>query len=586
VRILPRTILTALFFSAGVLGACLRKPLVAGKSPQTGAPVIATTPSGVSPDSPAALGQYTPTTERNALGAKFQDTSLADLYISLAACDCLPKLQTKLITSLNAERGALPQALMPAVRREILGNSKLKILEIVPRPLDDLVGGIFADEQTVAKEINTGLVDKIKLAEARWAAAESLPLLQLDGFPPLPGTRVASSGRSVRMIDVWSRWSLILSQGGPWSSERSVSNDSGLLWHELLRSLAEGEYLFGLGGSDGKSWGGMTVPVDLQINNPGPFDPRTSYSQVRFLTGQLDLTLSSNNSLSLARFGGDRWSWRESNVPLAEQAAQWWVAARALNRLRPLNRGEFTTLFPSLIPDNSYQLSLLVLPSLDALLSGRFIDEVSRLIRAYISGAQVGGVAPSVRERADAQTQSLLLMAMSAWIKELSTTSDLSVSSETAAQLRSAPRSLLRGAQLIVQNLLGQTLAPRQDTNGQSTDLVFSVFANSADTSQTELSIRDHAQVLHALVSAEKNLMPSPYLRARVIQLAAGLLQRWQEARSFDPSKDPLAPVLWLKAAAELFVATYPEATVSASLKGISAETDSWLRSFEEAALR
>ncbi|MEN9811176.1 MAG: hypothetical protein RLZZ488_2743 [Pseudomonadota bacterium] len=578
--------LIGLFFVAGVLGACLRKPLIAGKSPQLNSPVISATPAADTPESPAGLAQYLPLTERNALGARFQDSSLADLYLSLAVCDCLPKLQVKLITSLNADRGALPQALMPAVRREILGNSKLKILEIVPRPLDDFVGGIFADEQTVAKEINTGLVDKIKLAEARWAAAENLPLLQLDGFPPLPGTRVSSSGRSVRMIDVWTRWSLILSQGGPWSSERSVSNDSGLLWHELLRSLAEGEYLFGLGGSDGKSWGGLTIPVDLQINNPGPFDPRTSYSQVRFLSGQLDLTLSSNNSLSLARFGGDRWSWRESNVPLAEQATQWWVAARALNRLRPLNRGEFTTLFPTLIPDDSYQLSLLVLPSLDALLSGRFIDEVSRLIRAYISGAQVGGVAPSVRERADAQTQSLLLMAMSAWIKELSTTSDLSVSSETATQLRNAPRSLLRGAQLIVQNLLGQTLAPRPITNEQISDALFSVYANSADTSQGELSVRDHAQVLHALVSAEKNLMPSPYLRARVLQLAAGLAQRWQEARSFDPSKDPLAPLLWLKAAGELLVVTYPDAPISASFRGISSEIDVLLRSFEEAALR
>lgn len=585
-RTVPKTTLIGLFFAAGVLGACLRKPLLAGKSPKPSTPAISPTPTGVTPETPAGLGQYFPLTERNALAARFPDTSLADLYVSLAVCDCLAKLQTKLITSLNGERGALPQALMPAVRREILSNSKLKILEIVPRPLDDIVGGIFADEQTVAKEISTGLFDKIKLAEARWAAAENLPVLQLDGFPPLPGTRAPPSGRSVRMIDVWTRWSLILSQGGPWGSERRVSNDSGLLWHELLRSLAEGEYLFGLGGSGGKSWGGLTVPVDLQINNPGPFDPRTAYSQVRFLGGQLDLTLSSNNSLSLARFGGDRWSWRESSVPLAEQSIQWWVAARALNRLRPLNRGEFTTLFPSLIPDDSYQLSLLVLPSLDALLSGRFIDEVSRLIRAYISGAQVGGVAPSVRERADAQTQSLLLMAMSAWIKELSTTSDLSVSSETAAQLRSAPRSLLRGAQLIVQNILGQTLAPRPGANVQNAELVFGVYANSADTSQGELSIRDHAQVLHALVGAEKNLMPSPYLRGRVLQLAAGLVQRWQESRSFDPSKDPLTPLLWLKAAAELFVSTYPDAPVSASFKGISSEIDAWLSTFEEAALR
>lgn len=88
-----------------------------------------------------------PLNERNPLGTRLTDASLHDLYVALTACECLPKLQMRLITSLNADRGALPQALTPAVRREILNNPQLKILNSVPRPLDDIVGGIFADEQ-------------------------------------------------------------------------------------------------------------------------------------------------------------------------------------------------------------------------------------------------------------------------------------------------------------------------------------------------------------------------------------------------------------------------------------------------------
>lgn len=584
------TLLMALLYAAGLPAACIRKSLpTPNVQTPNSIPPTQSPPNlggGVLPTHFGLLGVF-PANARSPLGQKFADISLHDVFVSLAVCECLPQLQAKLITSLNANRGALPQALIPAVRSEILSNPQLKILDIVPRPFDDFVGGLFADEQKVATEISEGLRKKIKIAEPSWVQENETLALQLDGFTPLPGTLAAASGRTVRMVDVWARWSLLLSQGGPWSSTRSQNKDAGLLWHELLRSLAEGEYLFGLAGtSDGNSWGGLTIPIDLQITNPGPFDPRTRYNQVRFLTGQLDLTLSSNNSLSLARFGGDRWTWRAASVPLVEQALQWWVSARLLNRLRPFQRGAFSAYFPNLIPNDSYQLSLLILPALDALLSGRFIDENSRAIRSYLSGAQVSGVAQSIREKADPQTLSLLLLAMSHWIQELSAVTDLSVSAETSAQLQSAPAALLRGAQLIVQTLLGETLAPRLVGVDASGETPYSVYANANAREQGELSLRDHAQVLHALVLAEQKLMPSPYLRGRSHQLATGLLQRWKELQTFDPQKDPLSNIIWLKIAAELYINSNPESAVSKSFAPLLTQVNSWLQTFEESALQ
>jgi hypothetical protein len=583
------TLLSAAVLAAGIAPACIRR------SSSTDTPQ---TPSSIpAPREPAPEnmpGQYgltgvVPLTERSPLGAKIADASLHDVLIALTSCDCLPKLQLRLTTALNSTRGALPQALVPAIRREILGNPKLKILNIVPRPLDDVVGGFFADEQSVAKEIDEGLRDKIKVAEPGWADLSDRPTVHLDGFVPLPGTIQPSSGRTVRMLDVWSRWAVVLSQGGPWSSERLKikDNERGLLWNELLRALAEGEYLFGLGSNgDGNMWGGLTLPVDLLINNPGPFDPRTTSSQVRFLTGQLDLTLPSNNSLSLARNGGERWTWRSSTPTLAEQSVQWLVSARLLNRLRPINRGQFTAFYAALIPDDSYQLPLIALPSLDALLSGRFINENSRVVRAYISGEQVGGVEASTREKADPQTLGLLLMALHAWIQELQTVSDLNVSRETLEQLRNAPTSLKRGAQLIVQTLLGEHLFARPVASAEPGEVAWSLYARNQDSSKVELSLRDHAQVVYALTIAERNFMQSPFLRGRLGQLASGMHQRWQEKKSFDSSKDSLSQQIWLKTAADTFVTAYPDSPMNPKLRTLASDVNAALTAFEESAIQ
>lgn len=582
------TWLSCMICASGVPLGCIRKSSVTPSTTQKPNTVPPTKTADAAPY-PVQFGLtgVTPLNERNPLGTRLTDASLHDLYVALTACECLPKLQMRLITSLNADRGALPQALTPAVRREILNNPQLKILNSVPRPLDDIVGGIFADEQKISEEVSKGLFEKIKPAESAWAAQSDLPVLQLDAFPPLPATRPPAAGRSVRLIDVFVRWGLLTSHGGPWSSERAGSKDAGLLWHEFLRGLAEAEYLYGLAGSEsGNSWGGLTLPVDLQINNPGPFDPRTAYNQVRFLSGQLNLKLSSNVSLTLARYGGERWTWFPAPIQLAEQAVQWWVSARLLNRTRPLNRGPFTTYFPALIPDDSYQLSLLILPALDALLSGRFIDENTRIIRSYISGEQVGGVAYSVREKADPQSLSLLLLALSSWTRELKSVSDLNVSSETAKQLKNAPKSLQRGAQLIVQTILGELIAPRSTVPSDTTGQSYSLYLNPVDRAQGELPLRDHAQVLHALVSVESTMMPSIYLRGRITQLATGLAQRWRELAPSDPAKEPITPLIWMKSACDLFAEKYPETEITTELKAISADIANKLRTIEESVLQ
>ncbi|NBX16142.1 MAG: hypothetical protein EBR09_02125 [Proteobacteria bacterium] len=582
------TTLLCLVTASGMYPACIRKVLpvsAPAQIPKTATPAVPADPLPY----PAQFGLTgtTAPSPRTALGSRLNDVSLHDLYVALAACECLPALQTRLVTSINEFRGALPQALTPAVRKEILDNPQLKILNVVPRPLDNIVGGLFADEQKISEEISQGLLEKIKPAETTWAAQPTLPVLQLDSFVPLPATNPSVSGRMVRMIDVFTRWALVLGSGGPWSPERAASKDAGLLWHELLRSLAEAEYLFGLAGSEnGSSWGGLTIPVDLQINNPGPFDPRKAYNQVRFLTGELNLTLNSNVSLTLARFGGERWNWQPASVTLAEQAVQWWVSAKLLNRLRPLNRGAFTTYFPALIPEESYQISLLVLPALEALLTERFIDEKSRAVRSFVDGELVGGNTLSVREKADPQTLSLFLMALAGWSRELKTVSDLNVSAETAKQLKSAPPSLLRAAQLVVQKILGEISGPVQAKANETPEQAQTLYINPRDPSAGEMSLRDHAQVLYALTIAETSVMPSAYLRDRIALLAAGFLRRMRENNSFDATKDPAAPQIWTKAAADALIKFYPDLKAGEELKTLAKTTGERLLAFEKGILQ
>jgi len=578
--------LISLIATCEIFSACIKKTTTTSRT-DTPAEASKPVPDTLEslPSQPALLS-YSPLSERSSLGKKINDTSLVDVFYALAVCQCLPELQASLVTSLNAQRGALPQALTPAIRREITSNPKLKILDIVPRPFDDFVGGLFVDEMTVGEEISNGLKDKIKVLEPDWNLAGDSSKLHLDGFVPTPGTLPTTGGRFIRLADLWARWGLVLSQGGPWSALRSNFPQRGLLWHELLRVLAEGEYLFGISGSDeSKKWGGLTIPVDLQIVNPGPFDPRLPFNQVRFLSGLLDLKLPSNNSLSLARFGGESWSWRPDSILLAEQSLQWWVSARLLNRLRPVNRGAFAKYFigsNAVLPDDGYQLALLTLPGIDSLLGSRFIDENTRAIQAMLIGQEVGGLTQVNRTRAEPQSLTMLLLALSEWSNELKNVGDLSVSQQTAAQLANAPKSLIKGAQLVVQTLLGEYIRPRApsaDMNSAASGLY------AATTSSQELPVRDQAQVLHTLISAEQSLMPSPYLRARIAQLANGLSQRIEELALFSETSKAnlnLSEKIWIKLAADSFVKAYPAALPSEAMKKILVAVNKFLDDFEQ----
>ncbi|MBM3381458.1 MAG: hypothetical protein FJY29_03360 [Betaproteobacteria bacterium] len=565
--------------------ACVKKP---ASAPQQPSQIPAQPPSGDAQALPQqlVLGSYVPLSERTELTKKIPDASLVDAWFALAVCDCLPALQTSLTTSLNTNRGALPQALTPAIRTEILGNPKLKILEIVPRPIDNIVGGIFADEVTVADEVSKALLAKINVVEKDWSPASGAPRLHLDAFVPLPGTKELNAGRWTQLADVWSRWALVFSQGGPWSNLRNTSTDKGYLWLELLRVLAEGEYLFGLGGDGkGNQWGGLTLPVDLQIINPGAFDPRQPFNQVRFLTGFLDLTLPSNNSLSLARFGGEKWSWRNTPVPLVEQALQWWTAARMLHRLRPANRGIFSQYYlpGTLLPDEGYQIALLVLPGIDSLLGGRFIDENTRAIQGALIGAQVGVVSQAIRSKANPQALSTLLLALSEWSQELSNVNDLQVSSETTSQLKAAPRALQRGAQLIVQTLLAEHLRARVAQEADSPATPWTLV--SSESAGQELPLRDHAQVLAALITAERSVMPSPYLRGRIVQLANGLAQRQEQPAAATTAAFSLTEALWLKSATSLFLKHFSGTAAESAVQKMETALQQKLDAFERSTL-
>lgn len=530
-----------------------------------------------------ALELIQPLGQRNSLTSKIPDVSLVDTYFALSVCDCLPRLQSALTTSVNDSRGSLPQALTPAIRGEILSNPKLKILEIIPRPIDDIVGGIFADEITVAKEVSDGIQKKVASADSSWKSPRGPFAFQLDAFPPLPGTINTATERWVQMSEVFARWALILSQGGPWSKLAKTHPLRGLLWHEALRMLAEGEYLYGLS-DDGKGgqWGGLTLPIDLQINTPGAFDPRKNSNQIRFLTGVLDLNLPSNNSLGLARFGGERWSWRESRVGLAEQALNWWSSAKLLQRMRPATRGEYARYFraDSIFPGDAYQLALLVLPGIDALLSERFIDENTRLIQEEVSGPQVAGVAQTLKQKASPQTLGLLLFALSEWGSQLKDVTDLEVSAETRAQLNGAPKSLTRAAQLVVQTLLAESIRVKKSPQNQAQPLqLFSVYEDKGDS--TEVSIKDHALVLSALISAETKLMSSVFLRGRIQQIAAAFINRLKKQFEAKQTSESLSQALWSAAAMAMYKQSYQENLVAPEIEALQPLVESALTAFE-----
>jgi hypothetical protein len=161
-------------------------------------------------------------------------------------------------------------------------------------------------------------------------------------------------------------------------------------------------------------------------------------------------------------------------------------------------------------------------------------------------GQQIAGVSSQSGRRADPLTLSLLLSALTAWGAELKDISDLQLSQETTKQLASAGPSFLRGAQLVVQTFLADYVRPRASEGSYGTSAPWTLL--SPTDSRTELSLRVHAQVLAALIETERTFMPSPYLRSRIAQLAAGLAQRLEEPKQTTETNS-LAESVWLQTA-------------------------------------
>src|SRR5690606_24695947 len=151
------------------------------------------------------------------------DAKQTDLHWALAHCNCAPRVTAAFLKEIAQSRGTLPQPLVPTIREQIRNNSKLKILNILPDGLSDLVTDFFVNDDKIATEIRTGVAEKIaNFAPGAPRLAERVPF-RFDAFPKL-GER-EDLPAEFRLEDQLARWLLAFGNDSLWESKSGLGGD-------------------------------------------------------------------------------------------------------------------------------------------------------------------------------------------------------------------------------------------------------------------------------------------------------------------------------------------------------------------------
>lgn len=486
---------------------------------------------------------------------------------ALAQCACLSSASIKVLTLQSQVKGALPQFLVPTIRKEILGNSMLKAVEGISGGIGQLLGtnalqgltqGLVTAEK-IESEIKKGLVEKVAQVLGGAQSLEAQSQLRMDLFPDMPsleqGTQKQAPSTALKTISLApaaARWRLVADHTELWqASATRINTHASVQFLELMRVLLEWQYIYGLDTNpDGQTSGGLTLSTqgtDLMLR---PFDPRTATTN-RFSAGVFSMTLIEKPLLEMVQKGpGQVWSWTQAPIETMDLAHIWHAAARTYARLRPAGRTAISQAFAStgsatvqptkiggsvgragssgsgIFPADTHKLALAFLPGMADLLNGPIIDESKRLLRrcARVPGWPASALCVQQDEPATPATLAALLQALHHWVSALQDTADDSLSSESAAKLKDAPAQLLKAMQFVAQIIL-QNHVGTQDDSGAVDSLA--LWVSKEGRNQAEML--QAAKILTALIEAEQVHLKSLFLRQRIDALMGWYLGTFLE---------------------------------------------------------
>lgn len=469
--------------------------------------------------------EFTDSFDASQLAYRATGFDSADAVWALAQCECSPLLLRGMFEASATSKGVLPQILIPTVREQVKGNPSLQTLQKIP--LGGLLANFFASDEKIADSIRKGISDKI----ARTPGSSNLgerKAFRFDGFSPVPGQQSVFA-----LSDQIPLWVAVFAADGVWSNGEKVDGtDHGLQTLLLLRTLSEWTYLIGLDkNSDGGFYGGLSLKgKDGKVSIQGPIDPRKD-AVSWLVSGSYSLQYDESSARDLATSVKEVWKHSGDPVSLEEQAMLWYTAARAFARLRTDARANIQGLFSGndpVLPAETHTLPLAFLTNIETLLPESFVDKEKRLIRAHASfGSGDDNPASSL-------ATARLLRALATWSSNLATADKAGLDAATLKKVVAAPEEFKPAMQLSIQSILSRYTAVAADVGGE--------YGLAITDGMSPLTVGPAAEVLVALMDAEKNHLPSPFLRERILLMldwfAGDVLGAMTEVSSND--------VIWL----------------------------------------
>jgi hypothetical protein len=448
----------------------------------------------------------------NALESTTTKSLTVDALWSLSRCQCAYEFAGQYLNDQSRSVGVLPQALVPAIREEVLSDKFLKPLLSAQNgafgPIADFLIKTLAKDDKIAGRIRDDYHKKLTNSIHGGTQLKNMMSFSADLFAPISALTLPASTSSFRVSEQASRWALIFATPHMWDHNaypRPIGfSDYGLQLFETAKALSSWSYVFGLDSTQsGKVYGGLTLdPIAGAAGGLKTFKGAKE-SQPRIFSGTYTIGYPKDTSVNLASKIQESWDHSREPVTLDEQARLWAAAALAYGRLKPSARTRDTNKMLAsnggLFPDNVHELTLSFLPGLGALLDGPLIDAKAQLVFAQTS-LPIGGTSQKL---ADMRTLSRLAFALSIWVDQ---SANITLDKLTPALTKSIQAALVKlkdALRLSIQAIISQHV----DYVGSGSDYRIILVTDAA--SKTRPPLTEVAEVLATMAAIEQTTLTS-----------------------------------------------------------------------------
>lgn len=484
---------------------------------------------GIRKDAVETNGVVTPvvTWSGNGLGEfapKIKTTGDMDaLTMALSTCECASRQVADLLKADVTLKGTLPEIFVPDVRTSVANNPQLKALTIFPSGLGDALKPLLASDATIAREVRSGVANKIKnsLQNIGGTNLDSRLAFRFDLFSPIP-----NKSNMFSIAQQTARWNLAWGRRSLWNGGAAIDGvDHGLQFLQVLKVSAEWAYIAGLGGDAlPNGYGGLAM--DLRTGNSKlviPYDPvNAPKGSGLFASGSFAVSYPNASSVDMATKVKESWQFTTDNVPLSTQARIWRSAAYGFTNMR-FDKSTYSRSVLSAplggLTMTAMELPLVWLLGMAGLLEKSFMDSNSLVIRQYAYGDNTLADLESLLTLADALHQ---------WRVATNDIGKSGLSGSMQSLLAGVPERLLSPLQLTVQNIISQHTFVSEAGGSKARVYVGKPGARAPE--------RLAAITIQLLAELEQNELQSKVLKTKVFSLFSSHAEEW--ARSAATNTD------------------------------------------------